>query len=136
MVKELASREETSGRPTVVVAEDDEILRRYFVDVLEFEGYEVLSAGDGIDAFQLVYDRPDTRALVTDIDMPRMDGFTLARWVREIRDNLDVIYVSGRHEVELIGRRVPGSLFLSKPCTPDSLLCAMQGLLGPATLHS
>jgi CheY-like chemotaxis protein len=117
-------------RPAIVVAEDDAMLRDYFVAVLESEGYEVLPACDGLDAFELLQDRRDARILMTDIDMPRMDGLTLAERVRERLRDIDVLYVSGRDSSDIAHRSVPGSLFVRKPCMPDALLGALLALPG------
>jgi CheY-like chemotaxis protein len=134
MIVELASPDVSSFRPTIILAEDDEMLRRYFIDVLEIAGYRVLPAGDGLDAFALVHDRPDASVLITDVHMPRMDGFTLARRARECRGEIDVLYVSGCDAREFAQRGVPGSSFLPKPCTPRALCDAMLALSGKTAL--
>jgi CheY-like chemotaxis protein len=135
MIVELASREDSSVPPaTIILAEDNDMLRRYFVDVLEIAGYEVLPARDGLEAFALLRDRPDASALVTDIEMPRMDGFTLARRARECFGEVDVLYVSGSAAGEFARRGVSRSSFLPKPCTPSALRDAVLALLGKAAL--
>ena len=134
MIAEPRSRGGTSVRPAIVVAEDDELLRRYFVTVLELEGYEVLPACDGLDALELLQTRRDACVLVTDIDMPRMDGFALAERIRDCRREVDVVYVSGRDHDDIARRGVPGSMFLPKPWTPDALRDAMFARPGDVEL--
>ncbi|MBV8650316.1 MAG: response regulator [Alphaproteobacteria bacterium] len=121
-------------RPAIVVAEDNTMLRHYFVDVFESEGYEVLPACDGLDAFELLLDRRDASILVTDIDMPRMDGLTLAERARERLRDIDVLYVSGRDRSDIDCRGVPGSMFVRKPCMPDTLRQALLALRGDLEL--
>ena len=115
-------------RLAVIVAEDDELLRRYFTDVLEIAGYQVLPACDGLDALGLLRTRPDVGALMTDIEMPRMDGLTLARRARQCRADIAVIYVSGLKDSDVARSAVPGSTFLSKPCSPAALHAAMRAI--------
>jgi CheY-like chemotaxis protein len=134
MVTELPSTGNSSIRRIVVVAEDNDILRRYFVDVLETAGYEVLEASDGLDALELLLGRPDAGVLLTDIDMPRMDGFTLACRARECHGEIDILYVSARDRSEVARRGVPGSSFLQKPCMPRALCDAMIALTGKIML--
>ncbi len=114
----------------IIVADDDEFVRRYLVDVLEFAGYEILPASTGLSAFDLVLRRPDVRVLVTDVQMPEMDGLSLARRAREIRPDIEVIYVSGGERSEMAAHSlVPGSCFLQKPCRATVLLKAIAILL-------
>src|SRR5216684_2373577 len=102
-----------STRSTIIVAEDNDMVRGYFVDVLEVAGYEVLAAGDGLGAFELLRERPDARVLLTDIEMPGMDG----------------LYVSGGDREKVARQAVPGSLFLAKPCMSKVLCEAVAGML-------
>ncbi len=122
MITKLSSPQDSSERPTVILAEDDDMVRSYFVDVLEFAGYEVLSAGDGLGAVELLRGRPDVGVLLTDVEMPRMDGLTLARRARELRREIGVLYVSGCDKREVAGHAVPGSVFLAKSCK-SRVLC-------------
>jgi CheY-like chemotaxis protein len=117
-----------SKKSTVIVAEDNDMLRRYFVDVLEAAGYEVLSAGDGLGAFELLRDRPDAGALLTDIEMPGMDGLALARHARAYSCEIGVLYVSGGDRDRVDREAVPGSLFLAKPCMSRALCEAIAGM--------
>ncbi len=115
------------GVTPIIVADDDDLLRCYFTQVLEFAGYEALPAGSGLSAFDLVLRRPDARLLLTDVAMPGMDGLYLARKAREIRPDIAVIYASGGGDIGPSG--VPGSRFLRKPCLAKILLPAIAILL-------
>ncbi len=118
-----------STRSTIIVAEDNDMVRGYFVDVLEVAGYEVLAAGDGLGAFELLRERPDARVLLTDIEMPGMDGLALAHRARAYSRDIDVLYVSGGDREKVARQAVPGSLFLAKPCMSKVLCEAVAGML-------
>jgi CheY-like chemotaxis protein len=124
----VESPDSVSPRLTVIVAEDNRIVRQYLADVLEIAGYEVLPAQDGLDALGLLCARPDVGVLVTDIEMPRMDGLALARHARQCRAEIAVIYVSGLDHADVVRSAVPGSTFLSKPCSPRDLHAAMRAV--------
>src|SRR5262249_4364369 len=103
-------------RGSVIVAEDDDLLREFFVVVLEHGGYQVLPARDGQDALDLLSAGGDVSVLITDIEMPRIDGLELACRARQRRRELRVLYVSSWERAEVADRTVPGSRFLRKPC--------------------
>ncbi len=115
----------------VVVADDDDDVRDYFADVLEGGGYEVLSACNGFHALDIIRRRRDVRVLLTDIRMPQMDGFSLARQARDSRPDLEVVYASGyaasRDSSDAL---VAGSRMLAKPCKAAAILDAMAAVLG------
>jgi CheY-like chemotaxis protein len=119
-----------SKRSTVIIAEDNDMLRSYFVDVLETAGYEVLSADDGVGAFELLRSRPDAGVLLTDVEMPGMDGLALAQRAREYSCEIGVLYVSGGDRDRVAREAVPRSLFLAKPCMSRALCEAVAGMLG------
>lgn len=122
------SPDSVSPRLTVIVADDNEPVRRYLADVLQIAGYEVLLAQDGLDALKLLCARPDVGALITDVEMPRMDGLALARHARQCRAEIGIIYVSGLDHADVVRSAVPGSTVLSKPCSPRDLHAAVRAI--------
>jgi CheY-like chemotaxis protein len=121
---------------TIIVADDDERVRRYFVDVLEFAGYEVLPASTGLEALDLVQRRKDACILLTDVQMPGMDGLCLARQAREVHADIDVVFVTGRDRGDLAALAVPDSCILLKPCRATVLLEAVEMMLANARARS
>jgi len=117
---------------TIIVADDDELVRKYFVDVLEFAGYEVLPARTGLEALDLVQRRNDACLLLTDVQMPGLDGLSLARRAREVHGDIDVVYVTGRDKGDLADLAVPDSCILRKPCRATVLLKAVEMMLAGA----
>jgi CheY-like chemotaxis protein len=81
----------------IVVAEDSPLTLGMFTSILQSKGYEVYGASDGVEAMKLIMEQ-HPHALVTDIEMPRMDGFELIRSIRSKpgTKNLPVIVVTAR----------------------------------------
>jgi CheY-like chemotaxis protein len=117
---------------TVLVVEDDEIVRQLMCDVLEENGYTLLCAIDGPAAIALANDYNNIiDLLVTDVIMPQMNGPELASRLSLSRPELKVLYVSG-YSADDIGDH--GVLkedvqLLQKPFSPQTLLQRMREVL-------
>ncbi len=116
----------------ILVVEDDESARQALSMLLEFEGFEVRSASGGRAALTMVEDwLPDL--VVSDVQMPGGDGFTLVSALREVDGCRDVpiLLVSARDEID---RRINGldlgaDDFMSKPLQPEELLARIRAHL-------
>lgn len=84
----------------ILLAEDDESMRRFLVKALERAGYEVISYGNGVEAYQRLKEEPFT-LLLTDIVMPEMDGIELARRASELDPELKIMFITGFAAVAL-----------------------------------
>jgi CheY-like chemotaxis protein len=80
---------------TLLVVEDDPMVREVTALTLETEGYAILVAGDGKEALEILAQNPSIDLLLTDVIMPGMSGFVLAEHARRLRPSLPVLYVSG-----------------------------------------
>ena len=80
---------------TVLVVDDDPLVRMVGADMMADLGFDVLEAGGGAAALQLLAERPEVVLMVTDIRMPGMDGVELAERAMALRPELKVIFVSG-----------------------------------------
>jgi two-component system, cell cycle sensor histidine kinase and response regulator CckA len=120
--------------PTVLVAEDDPVVRATLVRALEHIGFAVLSAADGHEALAAAaaFAEP-LRLLVTDVDLPGLTGGELARVLGAARPETPVLFVSGRPAPRDLSEAVVGrpSAFLAKPLTFDRLRDAVAELAGP-----
>jgi signal transduction histidine kinase/ActR/RegA family two-component response regulator len=118
------------GRGSVLVVEDEPAVRRALARALREGGYEVVEAGDGVEAMELAGAR-HFDALVTDVEMPRVGGVDLARRLVAERSPLPVLFVSGTAVEALQAPRapVPRCRFLAKPFSDAALLDAVHGLL-------
>lgn len=81
-------------RPTVLIAEDEPLVRMIAVEVLRDAGYDVLEACDGIEAMEKL-ESSDVCLLMTDIQMPRMNGYQLVETVLGRWPNLKILLVTG-----------------------------------------
>ncbi len=109
---------------TILVIEDDEGVRRMVRRLLEGDGHLVLEAEDGQIGLALIETHPGQLDLVlTDVDMPRIDGITVAEVLAALRPLLGVICMSGGvGEGRFLERLGPRSeAFLPKPFTPETL---------------
>jgi PAS domain S-box-containing protein len=120
------------GRETLLLVEDDEVVRELLRMFLLRLGYRVLGAGSGDEALAAVQAHgspPDL--LLTDVVMPGMSGRELARAVRERWPGVAVIYMSGYTDdaIEQHGVLDPGSEFIQKPVSPDLLAHRVRAVL-------
>jgi DNA-binding response OmpR family regulator len=107
----------------VLLVEDDPALRRYLEIVLQRAGYEVVSAGDGLEAMKFLLDTT-VDAIVTDALMPNLDGYELCRFVRSSAhlSHLPIILLSALDQKNSTDEAEQVNAFLSKPVSPDDLL--------------
>jgi PAS domain S-box-containing protein len=120
------------GTETVLVVEDEDIVRELVREVLEVEGYSVVSARRGKDALKLCVEHPEAISLlVTDVVMPEMSGRELAERLTEIRPEVRVLFISGYTDDSVIRHGVleAGTAFLQKPFTPNELARKVRGVL-------
>jgi len=112
---------------TVLVVDDEADVREFVRTVLLRQGYDVLEATDGVEAFDLVQRRSgEIQLLVTDVQMPRMDGIALGQKVSDDYPNVEVLYISGF--LSKPPKHVPSSHFLLKPFRPDVLVRHVRSL--------
>jgi CheY-like chemotaxis protein len=84
-----------ADKPPILVAEDEAMLRVIAVEMLEDAGFKVFEAGDGVEALELLKDNPEIRLLVSDVKMPRMDGYALVEAGIALRPDLKVLLMTG-----------------------------------------
>ncbi|TLY36667.1 MAG: response regulator [Nitrospirae bacterium] len=115
---------------TVLVVDDEEVVRIIMVQVLQDNGYTVLEASDGLEALRIAKEHTGRiDLLLTDVKMPGMNGLELAARLLSNRPEMTVLYVSGHadstRQIQLQeGQFIiePGANFLHKPFSPDGLL--------------
>jgi two-component system, cell cycle sensor histidine kinase and response regulator CckA len=121
------------GTETILLAEDDEMLRPLAREVLAKLGYTVLEAAHAEAALALArtHDGP-IHLLVADVVMPGASGRELARRLAEFRPDTKVLYVSGYTDDAIVhhGMLDPGLNFLQKPFTPGALARKVRQVLG------
>jgi PAS domain S-box-containing protein len=119
-----AEREGPAGKWTILLAEDEEMVRELAIEIFRGTGYTVLDAPNG-DAALAICARYEgcIDLLVTDLVMPGMNGIELARRVCDSRPGIPVLFMSGYAEDarERLGDLDDGRDFLQKPITPTNL---------------
>ena len=125
------SSESMAGTETVMVAEDDAMVRTLVRVILEESGYTVIEAASGDEALRLSesYDGP-IDVLVTDMVMPGMGGRAVADRLLALRPELRVLYISGYSEDEVLeGGSDAQASFVGKPFTPEELALKVRALI-------
>ncbi len=114
-------------RPCILLVEDEWLVSDVVARELEDAGFGVIETATGEAALAALRDHPSVDLLLTDIRLPGgLDGWTLAEEARRLRPDLPVIYATGYSAVA--PRRVPGSLFFTKPYRTAALVEAIRGL--------
>jgi PAS domain S-box-containing protein len=123
----------TMGEGTVLLVEDEELVRGLVRQILQAQGYTVLVAphGPGALAHEQVHAKEPIHLLVTDVVMPQMDGPTLVRTLRERRPDLPALFISGYSEPST-PIALPRSSYLQKPFSPTQFTRAVQDALAAA----
>ncbi len=117
---------------TVLIVENEAVVRIELAERLARAGLIVLDAGDADEAIALLDLHPDIQILLTDIKMPgSMDGLRLAHHVRHRWPPVKIIVMSGLAETQLSDLPLD-SIFLAKPYAPDDLTAALARVMGGA----
>lgn len=113
----------------VLVVEDDMKMNEILVDYLETDGYQVVSAKDGVEALNL-FDKLNIQLVILDIMIPRLDGWSVCRRIR-LKSNVLIIILSARSEEEdkLLGYELGADEYVTKPFSPKVLLAGINALL-------
>jgi PAS domain S-box-containing protein len=125
------------GDETILLVEDETVVRHLVAEILETSGYTVMQAGDGPSALELLRRHSGTLdLLVTDVVMPGMSGPEVAQAVASMRPGTQVLYTSGYTD-QAIGHHgvlEPGIAFLQKPFSADDLTRKVRVLLDEAAV--
>lgn len=109
----------------ILIVDDDEMQRLLTSTILEEAGHELTFAKDGADAL-IYFRRNDVDLVITDVNMPRIDGSGVIDGVREIDDRVPILVVSGLAPEALAATEEQGAFeVLLKPVDRDTLLAAV-----------
>jgi DNA-binding response OmpR family regulator len=114
---------------TVLVVDDEPIVRDVVVRYLQRDGFETLVAGDGDTARALIEEMPP-QLVVLDVMLPGIDGLALCRWIRA-RGDLPVIMLTARGEEadRIVGLELGADDYVTKPFSPRELAVRVQTVL-------
>lgn len=114
----------------ILVVDDESRMRKLVKDFLGKKGYNVLEAGDGIEAMDLFYENKNINLIILDVMMPKMDGWQVCREVRQHSD-VPIIMLTARAEEhdELQGFELGVDEYISKPFSPKILVARVEAIL-------
>ncbi len=120
-----------NAQQTVLVVDDEEIVRDVLVRYLERSGFRTLSCGDGVEARSLIEQHEQDLALVIlDLMLPGIDGLELCRWLRA-RSSLPVLLLTARGEEtdRIVGLELGADDYVTKPFSPREVVARVRSIL-------
>ncbi|HYI67573.1 MAG TPA: response regulator [Candidatus Limnocylindrales bacterium] len=116
--------DEPGRRATILVVEDDPDLRLVHSEILSHEGYTVLAASDGVEALELVESEGPPAMILLDLRMPRMNGWDLAKRLRQRPGWRDIplVVVAAHYRIADEAAAIGARAWLHKPVSIDVLL--------------
>jgi two-component system chemotaxis response regulator CheY len=119
----------------ILIVDDSKTVRNLVAFILKKEGFKVTTAEDGLDGLEKLYgaDQP-VDLIVSDVNMPRMDGLSFIKTIREQEAYRDmpivVLSTEGQDKDIKTGLNVGANLYMVKPAQPEKLLRNVKMLLG------
>jgi len=130
------NRGRTRPPTTVLVVDDDELVREMAATFLSLQGYRVIEAGSGDEAVAVLDSSGQVDVVFTDLRMPgRLDGIGLARWVRAHCPGTRVLITSGHASGAQQVVEVSNGPLIPKPYRPEDVARRVQALTGEADTH-
>jgi CheY-like chemotaxis protein len=120
------------GHETILLVEDDEVVRELAKEILEVYGYSVLTASNGREGLRIGQEhRGEIDLIITDVIMPQMGGREMADQLRTVRANTRVLFMSGFTDDAIVhhGLLDEEIFFIQKPFSPDSLAIKARDVL-------
>ena len=118
----------------ILIVDDSKTIRNLVAFILKNEGYKITAAEDGLDGLEKLYANPDIDLIISDVNMPRMDGFTFIKTVREqdaYRDLPRVVLSTEGQEKDIQkGITLGANLYMVKPAQPQQMVRNIKMLLG------
>ena len=133
MAEMVQTHRENAGA-TVLVVEDEFIIRDLMVELLTDDGYTVLDAGDGPAALALLESGRKIDLLITDVRLPGLDGRALADAARQLWPDVKILLVTGFADKELASGLLPGMAIILKPFEMEALLSQARQMVHNGTL--
>ena len=122
----------SEGTETILLVEDDEVVRKLVSEVLDNEGYRLLEAANGVEALSICAQYEERiHLLLTDVIMPEMSGRELANRLAAVRPEVKVLYMSGYPDDVIVHHGVldEGTAFIQKPFAADVLARQVRDVL-------
>jgi CheY-like chemotaxis protein len=119
------------GMETILVAEDEEVVRAFLRKILERNGYKVIEAGDGEEALARFKEHTDISLVLSDVVMPKMNGKEILEEIRKLKTGIKVIFISGYNAdiIQIKGIAEEGVEYITKPFNKNDLLQKIRDVL-------
>lgn len=118
----------------ILIVDDSKTVRNLVAFIMKKEGFKVTMAEDGLDGLEKLYSNPDVDLVISDVNMPRMDGFSFIRTVREQEAYRDlpivVLSTEGQEKDIQQGISLGANLYMVKPAQPEQMVKNIRMLLG------
>ncbi len=118
----------------ILIVDDSKTIRNLVSFIMKKEGFKITMAEDGLDGLEKLYSAGHVDLIISDINMPRMDGFTFIKTVREQEAYRDVpiivLSTEGREDDIKQGLQLGANLYMVKPAQPDKMVKNVRMLLG------
>lgn len=118
----------------ILIVDDSKTVRNLVAFIMKKEGFKVTTAEDGLDGLEKLYAAEQVDLIVSDVNMPRMDGFTFIKNIREqdaYRDiPIIVLSTEGQDKDIEIGLTLGANLYMVKPAQPEKMVRNVKMLLG------
>ena len=118
----------------ILIVDDSKTVRNLVAFIMKKEGFKVTTAENGLDGLEKLYSMEQVDLIITDVNMPGMDGFTFIKNLREqeaYRDTpIIVLSTESRDKDIQTGLTLGANLYMVKPAQPDKLLRNVKMLLG------
>ena len=114
----------------ILLAEDEPSLAQIVTESLETRNFEVVNCTNGLQALTL-YKSEKPSLLVLDVMMPKKDGFTVAKEIRQIDDQIPIIFLTAKSQTKDVveGFSIGGNDYLKKPFSIEELIVRIDNLL-------
>ncbi|KJB87092.1 chemotaxis protein CheY [Paenibacillus sp. E194] len=115
----------------ILILEDEESIRSFIVINLKRNGFDVVEADNGNDAYQMIMSDPTIDIALLDVMVPGIDGFEVCRRVREQNERLGIIFLTAKvqEQDKVYALSVGADDHVSKPFSPTELVARIQSLL-------
>lgn len=118
----------------ILIVDDSKTVRNLVAFIMKKEGFKVTAAENGLDGLEKLYSLEQVDLIISDINMPRMDGFTFIKTLREQDAYKDipiiVLSTEGQEKDIQTGLNLGANLYMVKPAQPEKLLRNVKMLLG------
>lgn len=114
----------------ILVVDDESRMRKLVKDFLQREGFEVIEAGDGLEAMDRFYEDKNIALIILDVMMPKMDGWEVCREVRKT-SKVPIIMLTAKADErdELLGFELGVDEYVTKPFSPKILVARVEAIL-------